>query len=92
MDMNLAHLVHGGQGRPRPPPLPLRRVLEVAADIAAGLALLHPTIVHRRVGAGGVEGACVCAWFRRVYTQGCCELGERAKACGACQVQQSSVF
>ncbi|KAI8462275.1 MAG: hypothetical protein J3K34DRAFT_527865 [Monoraphidium minutum] len=44
MDMNLSHLVHGGQGRARPPPLPLRRVLEVAADVAAGLALLHPTI------------------------------------------------
>ena len=50
MDMNLCHLVHGGQGRPRPPPLPLRRVLEVTADVAAGLALLHPTIVHRCLG------------------------------------------
>ncbi|KIZ04005.1 hypothetical protein MNEG_3952 [Monoraphidium neglectum] len=28
-------------------PMPLRRALEVAADVAAGLALLHPTIVHR---------------------------------------------
>lgn len=54
--MNLAHLVHGGQGRPRPPPMPLRRVLEVAADVAAGLALLHPTIVHRQALDGRSQG------------------------------------
>jgi hypothetical protein len=48
----------GGRGGGRGGGLPLRRVLEVAGDVAAGLALLHPTIVHRRAPrpAGGRGG------------------------------------
>jgi hypothetical protein len=49
MDCNLAVFIHGARGDPasRPPPMSLRRALEVAADVAAGLFFLHPTIVHR---------------------------------------------
>lgn len=50
MDCNLSSFIHGPPSLPRgtrPPPVPLRRALEVAADVAAGLFFLHPTIVHR---------------------------------------------
>ncbi|KAI8473495.1 MAG: kinase-like domain-containing protein [Monoraphidium minutum] len=52
MDCNLDTFIHGhpspsGRPRARPPPVPLRRALEIAADVAAGLFFLHPTIVHR---------------------------------------------
>ena len=43
MDTSLERLVHGKPGEL----LPLPTVLHVAADIARGLAYLHPTIVHR---------------------------------------------
>jgi serine/threonine protein kinase len=49
MDGNLSHFIHGSRATqgPRPPPMGLRRALEIAADVAAGLFFLHPTIVHR---------------------------------------------
>lgn len=55
MDCCLADLLHrrrpggSGCGMPRAArrPLPLRRLLEIGADVAAGLMHLHPSIVHR---------------------------------------------
>ncbi len=41
MSTNLARACHEAPG------LPLPRVLAVARDIAAGLAYLHPTVIHR---------------------------------------------
>lgn len=49
MDCNLSQFIHGPRASPRPPPMGLRRALEIAADVAAGLVFLHPTVVHRRV-------------------------------------------
>jgi hypothetical protein len=45
MDCSLADILHPRSGRRRP--MALRRVLQVAADVAAGLWHLHPSIVHR---------------------------------------------
>lgn len=74
MDCNLSQLIHGPRSTPagaKPPPLGLQRALEIAADVAAGLFFLHPTIVHRCVCA-----CCVCwGWGRRRVAAGagdCC--------------------
>ena len=45
MECSLCDLLHPRAGRSRA--VPLRRLLGIAADVAAGLAHLHPTIVHR---------------------------------------------
>ncbi|PNH02905.1 Serine/threonine-protein kinase HT1 [Tetrabaena socialis] len=50
MDTSLERLVHGKAGDL----MPLQTVLHVAADIARGLAYLHPTIVHRDLKPGNV--------------------------------------
>ncbi|KXZ43850.1 hypothetical protein GPECTOR_79g129 [Gonium pectorale] len=50
MDTSLERLVHSKPGEL----LPLPTVLHIAADIARGLAYLHPTIVHRDLKPGNV--------------------------------------
>ncbi|GIL71064.1 hypothetical protein Vretifemale_1489, partial [Volvox reticuliferus] len=50
MDTSLERLIHGKSGEL----LPLPMVLHIAADIARGLAYLHPTIVHRDLKPGNV--------------------------------------
>ncbi|KAG2485388.1 hypothetical protein HYH03_015874 [Edaphochlamys debaryana] len=50
MDTSLERMVHGRPGEL----MQLPTVLHVAADIARGLAYLHPTIVHRDLKPGNV--------------------------------------
>ncbi|EFJ43391.1 hypothetical protein VOLCADRAFT_96407 [Volvox carteri f. nagariensis] len=50
MDTSLERMVHAKSGDL----MPLPTVLHIAADIARGLAYLHPTIVHRDLKPGNV--------------------------------------
>ncbi len=48
MAQSLADVIHGStRTGATPGDLPLGRVLAIARDVAAGLAHLHPTVVHR---------------------------------------------
>lgn len=49
----LHNVIHGVNGR-----LPLREVLRISRDVAAGLAHLHPAVVHRDLKPVGVGGEC----------------------------------